>query len=86
MGKQKAIQNLHGFLKNEKKVPDYANVVYTEQMWVNKKLSRIDMVFLRKNKKGSGLRSNKKMDSKEVQKQIIANLSRIQILLKSSDD
>jgi hypothetical protein len=55
-------------------------------MWVNKKLSRIDMVFLRKNKKGSGLRSNKKMDSKEVQKQIIANLSRIQILLKSSDD
>ena len=70
----------------KKKVPDYANVVYTEQMWVNKKLSRIDMVFLRKNKKGSGLRSNKKMDSKEVQKQIIANLSRIQILLKSSDD
>lgn len=70
----------------KKKVPDYANIVYTEQMWVNKKLSRIDMVFLRKNKKGSGLRSNKKMDSKEVQKQIIANLSRIQILLKSSDD
>ena len=37
MGKQKAIQNLHGFLKNEKKVPDYANVVYTEQMWGKQK-------------------------------------------------